>query len=74
MRQKIKNKIWDIRNKHDFEAVPKIIFSKQTETKDRLFLLLMMIWFIPYSLILRVLWLLFYIPALVFKHIDNLYY
>lgn len=74
MLKKYKNRILQIREDHEWKSVFAIINSKDTNKKDRLFLIAMSIFTIPLIIICWMLWILLYIPAKLFALIDDMFY
>jgi hypothetical protein len=68
----MKNKIINIREKYDWQNLYEIILSSKTDLSDRLFMILMCLWFIPAKLFIRLVWLILFIPALLFSKTDNI--
>lgn len=73
MLKKYKNRILQIREEHEWKSVFAIINSKNTNKKDRLFLIVMSIFTIPLIVICWFLWILLYIPAKLFVIIDDMF-
>lgn len=72
MFNKMSDKILQIREKYEWNNQFQIIKSKETERKDRLYMISVSILIIPIIIILRLLWIILYIPAMLFDKLDDI--
>ncbi len=70
--KKINNKIIQIREKYEWNTPFQIIKSKETERKDKLYMIGISFLIVPMIIILKLLWMLLYIPAMLFDKLDDI--
>lgn len=68
----IKDKIIKTRKKYGWIRVSDIILNNRADSSDRMFCLCMMLWYVPARMILRIFWIVTYIPAMIFRYVDEL--
>lgn len=69
---RVKNRLIKTREKYNWAGVSDIVFSKKADCSDRLFCLCMLFWYIPHRMVFRIVWLITYIPAMIFRYVDEL--
>lgn len=67
----MKQKIISIREKYHFQKIFQIIFNRNADIPDRLFMLLMALWFVPVYVFLKTVWVLLFVPAMLFSIVDR---
>ncbi|MER2060520.1 MAG: hypothetical protein ABTA16_16990 [Niallia sp.] len=68
----MREKIFEIRERNNWDTPIQIILKNEEELKIRLYLVLMMMWFLPTKGILLILLGLLYIPAITYRKIYNI--
>lgn len=68
----LKGKVIKIREKYNWARISDIMLSRKADCWDRLFCFCMMLWYIPHRMMFRIVWLITYIPAMIFQYVDEL--